>query len=224
MSLLARSSVMSSPSPTAHYGVVVPVKPPAVAKSRLLPLGDDARRALVVAFAADTVSAALDCPMVDLVLVVTDDFVLADGLAALGASVIPDGVAGDLNGTLLQAAAEVHRRHPELRIAALCADLAALRPDELGRALGSATRHRQAFVADAEGSGTTLLAAASVEDFRPCFGPGSREAHAAAGAVALDEEAITSVRRDVDTPDDLAAALDLGVGPRTAMVATGLRL
>lgn len=214
---------MSTSAPP-HYGVVVPVKPPAVAKSRLLSLGDPARRDLVVAFAGDTVTAALESPLVDLVLVVTDDAVLARGLAELGADVIPDGTSDDLNGSLVQAAAELHRRRPDLRLAALCADLPALSPAELTRVLGAANEHARSFVADADGVGTTFLAAASPEHFTPRFGPCSREAHRLDGAVEIDLPDVPTVRRDVDTPADLAAAMELGLGARSSLAATGLRL
>lgn len=222
--ILARSSVMSTSSAPPHYGIVLPVKPPAVAKSRLLDLGDQSRRDLVVAFAADTVTAALESPLVDVVLAVTDDFAFARGLADLGAEVIPDGTADDLNASLLQAAAELHRRWPELRIAALCADLPALRSGELTRALSAAADDRQSFVADSEGVGTTVLVAPSPQDFLPRFGVGSREAHLSDGALEIDLDDIETLRRDVDTPADLAAAIELGVGARTSMVTTGLRL
>ena len=210
-------------STDAGYGVLVPVKPPAVAKSRLLPLGDRVRESLVVSFAADTVSAVLESPLVSCVLAVTDDHELARGLAELGASVVPDGTSNDLNGSLAQAAAELHRRWPDLRIAAVTGDLPALRPDELTYALAAASEDRPSFVADAEGTGTTMLVAPSLAQFDPRFGTGSRRAHATAGAVEIEGE-LPGLRRDVDEPHDLVAALELGVGPRTALVATGLRL
>ena len=215
---------MSTTSSGPHFGVIVPVKPPARAKSRLLDLGDTARRDLVVAFAADTVAAALESPLVEVVLVVTDDHLLAAGLAELGTQVLPDGTSDDLNGSLVQAAAELARRRPLLRPVALCADLPALRTEELTRVLAEAASHRAAFVADADGVGTTALTAGHAEDFQPCFGRGSRAAHLAAGAEEITLDDIASVRRDVDTPADLAAALDLGVGVRTSLVTTGLRL
>jgi 2-phospho-L-lactate/phosphoenolpyruvate guanylyltransferase len=211
------------PSPL-RYGVLVPVKPPAVAKSRLHTLGDEARIALVVAFAVDTIAAAMESPLVDQVLAVTDDHVLASGLTEIGARVIPDGTPGDLNGSLMLAAAELHRRDPGLRLAALCADLPALRSDELTRALSAAPSDRESFVADADGVGTTALLAPSLEEFRPMFGHGSRQAHLDAGAWEIDVVDVPTLRRDVDTREDLIAALALGVGSRTALVATGLRL
>jgi len=214
---------MTTP-PVPRFGVIVPVKPTARAKSRLSPLGEDVRQALVTAFAADTVTSALASPLVDLVLVVTDDHRLAADLADLGASVIPDGAAADLNESLVQAAAELARRHPALRVAALCADLPTLRPAELTHALELAAAHPTSFVADASGAGTTMVTALAVEDFTPRFGAGSSASHGVEGLHPIDEVDIPTVRHDVDTPEDLAAALAMGVGAHTARVTAGLRL
>ena len=213
-----------STSPPCRFAVVVPVKPVRQAKSRLAPLGDQSRRSLVAAFAAVTLSAALACASVGAVLVVTDDHELAGALRGLGAQVVPDALVDDLNGSLVQGAAEAQRRWPDLRPAALCADLPALDPDELARALEVASAHPAAFVADAAGDGTTMVAAASLEDFNPCFGPGSRDAHVAEGAHEVVEVDVPSLRRDVDTPADLVDALALGVGPRTESTASALTL
>jgi 2-phospho-L-lactate/phosphoenolpyruvate guanylyltransferase len=204
------------------YGVLVPVKPPDAAKSRLGPLGDSVRRDLATAFAADTVAAALECPTVACVLVVTDDHVLAAGLRELGAEVIPDGASDDLNESLVQAAAELRRRHPEMPIAALCADLPSLRPDQLTAVLRDAPADRTSFVADSDGTGTTLLLAPDLVSFTPRFGPQSRQAHLDAGAEEIDRRDVPTLRHDVDEPADLAEALRIGVGPRTSLVAAGL--
>jgi 2-phospho-L-lactate guanylyltransferase len=215
---------VSTTSPAdSHYAVLVPAKPPAVAKSRLAPLGDQVRRDLAAAFATDTVAALLSCPAVARVLVVTDDHVLARAMSELGADVIPDGTS-DLNGTLVQAAAEMHRRDPGLRLAAVCADLPALRPLEVASVLAAAAPKGMSFVADQQRVGTTVVVASDVESFRPAFGTGSRNQHIAAGAHEIDGIDVPSVRRDVDDRDDLADALALGVGPRTALVTTGLRM
>lgn len=215
---------MSTPPPQHRYGIIVPVKPPSVAKSRLLGMGDAMRRELVVAFAVDTVNAAMASPLVDAVLAVTDDHEFARELSGLGAHVIPDGTADDLNASLSEAAAEVHRRWPGLRIGALCADLPALRTDELTRALGEVPTDRAMFVADTEGVGTTFLVAPVLELFLPHFGPESRREHLDTGAAELDLADVHTLRRDVDTPADLAEAIGLGVGTRTSMVTAGLRL
>jgi 2-phospho-L-lactate guanylyltransferase len=218
---------MPAPAPdpaTVRYAALVPVKPPAFGKSRLSDLGDAARRDLATAFAVDTVVAALACELVERVLVVTDDHELARGLGDLGVDVLPDGISEDLNGTLRLAAAELHRRSPGLRLLALCADLPSLRPDELASALAEASARPLAFVADADGVGTTAVMASGVATFAPAFGPSSRQRHLDAGAHEIDGSDVPTLRRDVDDPAALHDALALGVGPRTALVATLLGL
>ena len=220
------SPAAATPQPRTPrtFGVVVPVKRAALAKSRLRPLGDEVRRELVTAFAVDTVSAVLECPVVAEVLVVTDDVPLALGLRALGVTAVPDGESDSLNASLRQGAAELLRRRPTVVPAALCADLPGLRPDELAAALGAAWTRAPSVVADAAGVGTTLYVAPTLAGFAPRFGPGSRAAHLAHGAVEIELSTIDSVRRDVDTPEDLAAVARLGLGRRSSWVVTTRRL
>jgi len=215
---------MAPIEPHQQHGVVVPVKRTDIAKSRLSPLGDEVRRGLGVAFAKDTVAAALATPGVALVLVVTDDHLLAASLAELGAQVVPDAVTDDLNGSLVQAATEVERRAAGVWPVAVCADLPALRPAELAAALRGASCAGPSFVADAEGEGTTAYVAPTPAQFAPRFGAGSRAEHLAADARELLLTDVPSLRRDVDTPSDLSAAARLGLGPHTASVVAGLRL
>jgi 2-phospho-L-lactate guanylyltransferase len=100
-------------------------------------------------------------------------------------------------------------------VVALSADLPALRPDELTAALAACGPGRS-FVIDLPGTGTTMLAAGPGVWLDPRFGVGSALAHQASGAVPVTLTGIDSVRRDVDTAADLAQAVGLGVGPRTA--------
>jgi 2-phospho-L-lactate guanylyltransferase len=180
------------------------------------------RRRLAEAFALDTAAACLTATAVGAVLAVTDDAAFSTRLAALGCVAIPDGVSDDLNGTLVQAAAEAVRRWPDLVPVALTGDLPALRPADLDAALSTTPAGRTAYVADADGTGTTLYTA-PLDGFAPCFGPGSRAAHDRAGALAITG-ALATLRRDVDDLGDLRAAADLGLGPRTSTVAAELRL
>jgi 2-phospho-L-lactate guanylyltransferase len=208
-------------SPATHPRpnvVVVPVKPPAVGKSRLGDLPADQRRDLAEAFALDTVEVALHTEGVAAVLVVTDDFQLAARLRETGCDVIPDGVADDLNATLVQAAAEVVRRWPGAVPVALCADLPGLVAHELRAVLDQVPATGSAFLRDRAGTGTTLYAA-DPDRFDPRFGQDSAAAHLASGAVEIVVLA-PSVRADVDNLADLNAALVAGVGPHTA-AATG---
>lgn len=205
----------------ASYAVVVPVKPPTIGKSRLQGLRDDQRRALAEAFAVDTVSACLRSGTVAQVLVATDDAAFSRHFAELGCATVPDGDSSGLNSALRQAAAEARRRWPDLVPVALCADLPALRPDDLDDALARAADAPSAFVADAHGLGTTLYVAAH-DEFAPRFGVASRDAHRAGGAREIDGD-LTSLRRDVDDLDDLRVARGLGLGPATERLAERLR-
>lgn len=201
---------------TQEYVVVVPVKPPAVGKSRLSGVPAGRRRELAAAFALDTVAACLATPSVAAVMAVTDDARFARRLADAGCAVLPDGHSGDLNASIRLAAAEAVRRWPGLRPVALCADLPALTPTDLATALGQLTEQGSWFVADAAGTGTTMYAA-PIADFDPRFGPGSRGAHLGAGAREI-EGALPTLRQDVDDPVDLERARALGLGSHTAAV------
>ena len=119
------------------YVVLLPVKPPGRGKSRL---GDLPRDELATAFAMDTATACLAAPSVQQVLVVTDDARFAAALSALGCAAIPDGVSGDLNGSLVLAAREAARRWPGLVPVAMCADLPCLTAADLEARAGRGTR------------------------------------------------------------------------------------
>lgn len=204
------------------WSLVVPVKVLARAKSRLAAATGPHRADLALAVAADTVAAALRCDRVGDVIVVTDDPLAASELDALGARVVPDEPDCGLNPALSYGAGLAHAAAPHRGVGALSADLPALRPVELGRVLDAAAGTPTAFVPDAADVGTTLYTGRPDASFAPAFGTGSRLRHRAAGAHELAAGDIASVRRDVDTLDDLREALALGVGPRTAEVAARL--
>jgi 2-phospho-L-lactate guanylyltransferase len=202
--------------PGRHWCLVVPVKRLDRAKTRLAGRYGDRRSDLALAFAVDTVTAALACPVVDAVLVVTDDEQAAQRLAAAGAEVTGDDPDAGLNPALVHGAELVARRHPGTRVGTLAADLPALRPDELGAALARAEGLDRAFVRDAEGTGTTLLLASRATSLRPSFGAGSAARHALDGAVEIDASDLPTLRADVDLPGDLRTAAALGLGVATA--------
>lgn len=202
----------------AAWAVIVPVKRLDVAKSRLAGFGDDGRRRLALAFAEDVMRAAVGCPDVRRVLVVTDDAEAAQALGRLGADVCADLPGAGLNPALEHGAALLRSGGEHLGVAALSSDLPALQADTLADALGRTVR--RSFVADVDGSGTTLLAATAGTPLLASYGPGSAGRHRASGASELP--GAPGLRHDVDTPDDLAGALVLGVGPSTAAVLAGL--
>lgn len=202
------------------WSVVVPAKRLALAKTRLRPLTThhpESHATVVLALLADTLAAALACPAVGTVLVVTDDPEAAREVTRLGARTVPDEPDSGLNPALEHGA--VVAGGPA--VAALSSDLPALRPEELAAALTAAERAPRCFVADAHGTGTTLLTAIGTE-LRPAFGPRSAAEHRGSGAVRLTGD-WPGLVRDVDTAADLAEAVRLGVGPRTGGLAVHLR-
>lgn len=212
-----------------RWTVVLPVKGGTAAKSRLGgvwsqaavdgPQPPDAGMTtrLALAMALDCTQAVLAAPSVRRVVVVTADGVVAGSARALGADVVdqPDGDPG-LAAAIRRGLAAAGTGPT----AVLLADLPALRPQDVVAALGAASDACGSgagwvFVQDAAGTGTVALAARDTTRLRPAFGPGSAAAHRAAGAYALALD-LPRLRGDVDTPDDLAAAVALGVGHRTA--------
>ena len=196
-----------------EHVVLVPVKPPAVGKSRLVGLPDDLRRELAVAFALDTVAACLATPGVDAVLAVTDDARSHSawlhsvrggarrgrrrpqrlpapggrrGRTALAAAVAGGGVCGPAGASA---------RRPRV---------GARRPARAG----------PSFVADAAGTGTTMYAA-PLDAFDPRFGPGSRAAHLRGRARSRWRAIWRPCVRTWTTSTTCIACSALGVGPHT---------
>ena len=207
------------------WSVVIPVKVLAIAKSRLAGLDDADRRALALAMAADTVAAAVACPLVGAVVVVSDDPAVAATVAPLGAVAVADTPGAGLNRALAAGAQHAAERWPGHGLAALLADLPALSARELTAALTAAAGvPAQAFVADAAGSGTTLYTARPGVPFLPQFGPRSRTLHQRAGATELNPPGIAGLRQDVDTLADLRAAAAIRLGRRTTALEKADRL
>jgi len=202
---------------TSRVSLIIPVRDPASAKSRLA-VGDDpaahARRAaLAAAIALDTVTAARAAREVGEVIVVGT---LASALE--GVQVLDDPGYG----LLVAVGAGLAAADAAAPTAVLLGDLPALQPADLDAALVAASEHHWAFVPDAEGTGTTLVTAAAGLPHALRFGEGSAEQHRDAGYVELEVPERSGLRRDIDTPAQLAALAELAaagavlLGPRTA--------
>ncbi|MGE2835618.1 2-phospho-L-lactate guanylyltransferase [Mycobacterium sp. SMC-4] len=205
------------PAHQADVGVVIAVKWLPAAKTRLAPmLSATDREGLVLAMLVDTIAAAMAVPEVRSVLVVTPDRIAAEAAEQAGARVLadptPDGHPDPLNNALASAAALVSREVPN--VVALQGDLPALHPYELAEAITAARACGRGFVADRHGDGTSALLAFAVP-LDPRFGADSAHRHRCSGAVELDGR-WPGLRCDIDTPEDLAAAHAVGVGPATA--------
>lgn len=159
---------------------------------------------LVTAIRADTLAAVHGAATIARVVIIGD---------RPGPDVTLVQTTPGLNGALRDGAGYARARWPEDGIAALVGDLPALRAAELDEALEAAAAYAHAFVPDAPGTGTTLLAATPGAPLHPGFGPGSAARH---GEHAQRLDAGPGLRHDVDTVEDLTAAADVGLGPATA--------
>jgi 2-phospho-L-lactate/phosphoenolpyruvate guanylyltransferase len=199
----------------AGWTVVVPVKPAAIGKSRLAgAAGGVDRASLARAIALDTIAAAA---RVTRVVVVTDDADVAAGARGIGAVVVAEGEARGLDAAV---ATGIGASGGGPR-AALLGDLPALRSAGLAEALSRAAAHERAVVADAEGTGSTLVTARAGVAWASSFGDGSFARHLGLGCTPLDLPADSTLRRDVDTAGQLDAARRLGLGPRTTALLRG---
>ncbi|HEY2643432.1 MAG TPA: NTP transferase domain-containing protein [Galbitalea sp.] len=186
------------------WTIVIPVKGTALAKSRLR-----AAPGLALAIALDTVEVALS---VAPVIVVTSADV-APEFEALGARIVLDA-GGGLNAAARQGL-DAAGSGP---VAVMLGDVPAVQPSELSLALGAAEQHPLAFVSDADGDGSVLIAALVTADHSPAFGANSRAAHRHAGYVELDVPATSGLRHDVDTTAHLVELATAGrLGPRTKL-------
>ena len=192
------------------WWVIVPVRSGTGAKTRLSTLPAATRAAIALAFAQDTLAAVAACGEVSGIIVVADELA-HQSLTGAALHRVDDPGAG-LNGALLAAASTVPAGAGAV---ALMSDLPALTPDELARALRLAREHQRSFVCDSEGIGTTMLASQDPRGLDPHFGERSRAAHAASGAVEIEDSSLPRLRRDVDSEVALWDARRLGIGPAT---------
>ncbi|WOQ69893.1 2-phospho-L-lactate guanylyltransferase [Microbacterium limosum] len=200
----------------AWWGVIVPVKPARSGKSRLR-VADVDRERLARAIALDTIAAARSCRAVGEVVVVTDDEEISRALAAArGIRLIAEGDRPrGIDAAVALGAGALGRDMPR---AALLGDLPALAPADLEVALALAATRERGVVADAEGFGSTLVTAAAGHALRTAFGEDSLRRHIALGCARLELPTASTLRRDVDTADQLTTAAALGLGPRTSAV------
>lgn len=193
-----------------RWQIVIPQKPLAQAKSRLLRSGPIFAEAML----RDVLAACAD-PDFSVAVLGNDPW-----LATLGVGRLPDA-GGGLSGAVRVAVEALAGP-----VAVVMGDLPCLTAAELRRVLRTAEGEAFGVVADAAGTGTTLLTARRGIDLHPAYGAGSFARHTALGAVdlLLDRGPAPGLRRDVDTLADLLAAAELGLGRATAvaLAASGL--
>lgn len=187
------------------WTMVLPIRDPNTGKSRL---GADTE--VVKAIASDTLSAVRACPLISCTVLVTDhpawlDTELRDAGDTRVVVQRRPGLAAAVEQGLTVATSTTPQRS-----AVMLGDLPALSPEELSHALTMAAQLPLGMVADHHGSGTTLITARSASDHLPRFGIESAAAHRDAGYRDLPLPLHSTLRCDVDTPQDLEQVLQLG--------------
>ena len=196
--------------------VIIPVKPLAIAKSRLRVALAEQTADLVLAMALDVVTAAVSCPDIAGVLVVTNDEMVRESVDRAGAAAIADQPELGLNQALTSAADLVRSHHTDAIVISQPADCPAVISADFTALLAElADQGGRAFVSYANGSGTTTLIASPGLLLDPHYGRTSRSAHLASGAEELLGARWLRLRQDVDTREDLLAAASLGVARHT---------
>jgi 2-phospho-L-lactate guanylyltransferase len=185
-----------------------------LAKTRLDPEGR--RGALALAFFRDCLAAVLACPRVGAVIIVTSDRVIASIAQRDGCLVVDDA---DHPGINAAAGWAVQIAGAPAPVAVMVSDLPCLTPAAMTVVLDAALQSPTSFLADADGTGTTMWLRATGTGIDSRFGPQSAAAHRDGGAADISATIgaadVAPARRDVDTDEDLARAIDLGVGPHT---------
>ena len=185
---------------------IVPLKAPALAKSRLAAvLAPSERRRWFFEMARRVIDALHATPGIERVAVVTADAQVAEFARALGATVLGEPRPG---GTAQAFVAALDQLRPRaLRgVLMVAGDLPLASPAALQTLVEAARTHEVVVVPDRLRRGTNALACSPPDAIAPCFGENSHARHLAAAAQAgrractlqLDELAL-----DIDAPGDL---------------------
>ena len=191
---------------------ILPMKSFDAAKQRLadaLPRGS--RQALVRAMFGDVVASLRRCRRIEGAIVVTGDSQAAAAASADRLEVVHDHLSEGQAPAAKLGVARAMERGAE-RVVMVPGDTPLLEAADLDRLLDrcEARGLAAAIVPDRHGTGTNALVLSPPDAIGPRFGPGSLELHAAAAREAEIPHAVEPVRSlglDVDTPDDLMAAV-----------------
>jgi 2-phospho-L-lactate guanylyltransferase len=174
------------------------------------------RRDLALAFARDTVDAALKSSEVSEVVVITEDSVVKQTFRDTGVR-----VTQSMDPRSVWSAVTTAHRATSTRdvrpTAVVMGDLPALMPAELNAALRRAAEGPWSVYCEDLLSGGTTFYASCHSAFIPTLGPRSAAQNASLGAMRIGRD-LPGLRCDVDTLEDLKMAKHLGVGVRTSQV------
>ena len=202
---------------------LIPVKELAQAKARLAPVLDgERRRERALALYRDVLAAALACPALDGVAVVSRDRDALTLAVEAGAEGLPE--PGGLNEALTSASRTMAERGID-RLVVLAADLPLAVPNDI--AIVAQADADVALVPSEDGGTNALALAPGAIAFR--FGPDSARRHLAAADAAdlrsLQLE-LPTLALDIDTPADLARLRETkrAIGRNTLSVYEQLRI
>lgn len=190
---------------------IVPVKPFAVAKSRLSPVLDAEQRAkLAEAMLCDTLATVTSEKRITGVCVVTSDPQAAFIAGRHGARVLDDTV-GELNGALEAGRVWVKANAKAAPLLVVPADLPMARPIDLDKLLNRMRGSKTAVMAAAhDGEGTNAIVLSEDAQLPFAFGPGSFKRHLAIAehnGIKVETPLIDGIARDLDRPEDIAPIL-----------------
>jgi 2-phospho-L-lactate guanylyltransferase len=204
----------------AGWHVIVPIKSPDRAKTRL-DVAPQLRRRLALSMAVDTLDAIAGAAAVAKIWVVCEDADVLRHTAHRALPVVPEdpgqpAAANSVDVAVARALTLVVPTGAAHPVAVVMADLPAATTQDLDQAFSRAAGWDRSAVADADEDGTTMLFARISDQLQTRYGPASSRRHQALGYRLLDAGA--TIRRDVDTLDDLTVAARLGLGAQTQQV------
>ncbi|MBS1863440.1 MAG: 2-phospho-L-lactate guanylyltransferase [Actinobacteria bacterium] len=207
---------------------VVPVKRFAVAKSRLGPGVEPARRPeLVAAMIGDVLEAIGKARLIERTIVVSREPAAAELAAAAGAELLGDFDDSSHSAAALAGIAAAEAAGARC-VALLPGDCPLLDPRELDKMLTGVPDPYVAVIPDRHGAGTNALVLAPPSAIEPSFGEGSRDRHVAAAraaGIAYGVEELPSLGLDLDTPADIVALtmrVERGGGAKRTARALGI--
>jgi 2-phospho-L-lactate guanylyltransferase len=184
---------------------VVPVKEPALGKSRLASILDAGQRAeLCVSLARRTIATCAVAFGASRTLVVTASPAVARIAFSLGAHVIPDRESGGLNEAVAAGAAAARLRGADALLV-VPADLPLLTAGELHAASAALDSASVLLSPDRHESGTNLFGLRPIRDDLFDFGDASFERHrqsAIAAGCSVHVHQTAALSLDLDTPAD----------------------
>ena len=200
------------------------------AKSRLAgALSPSQRQTLALAMLGDVVDVCMQAREVLAGTLAVVDKAARYVVLRAGALILDDPGDGDMNAAVAAAVRSASRRGAT-SVLVLPGDVPSITSRDLATLVAAAGHAERAVIvaASRDGDGTNALLLRPPDVIAPAFGPPSVDRHLRAGLAA---GAFTRVQtnlglaRDVDTPADLAALVDLAeprVGPKTAAALAAL--